>query len=116
MDTFFPEYLNKGSKGPAVTLLQLLLKAGHYNALNIQVDGDYGDETAVGVKRLQEALGFDGKEIDGHFGPATRKRYADGIVKINVNALAADVFEGDTDAVFPEESEGSEETEDADNA
>lgn len=96
MDKFFPEYLNQGSKCPAVALLQCLLKNAGFND-KIVVDGDYGEETAKGVRALQSMLRI---EEDGHFGPATRKAMAER-GGLDVNALPADIFEGENKPVGP---------------
>lgn len=97
---FFPEFLNQGSSGPAVRLLQLLLIMGGYNSVAIIPDGDYGEETAKGVRLFQDAVGFNGADVDGNFGPATRKVFLEWH-RINVNAIPADAFEGETMAVIP---------------
>ncbi len=67
-EKFYPEFLDVGSKGPAVAHLQSALLQAGYNPA-IEVDGDYGGQTTLGVRELQEELGV---EVDGHFGPATR--------------------------------------------
>lgn len=100
---FFPPYLNKGSKGPPVALLQCLLKDRGCNSDNIVVDGDYSEETAKGVKELQKTLGI---EADGNFGPKTRaalanERFVFGI-GFDVNAILASAFSGPTEAVGPD--------------
>ncbi|MES2088252.1 MAG: peptidoglycan-binding protein [Patescibacteria group bacterium] len=89
---FFPQYLNKGSKGPVGTirLLQLLLLAGGHNA-GIVPDGDYGEQTALGVRNLQVEMGFTGDDVDGNFGPKTRAAYKL-ITGIDINAIPEDFF------------------------
>lgn len=100
-DRLFPEYLNAGSRGPAVVALQLFLLGG-YNAA-ITPSGDYDEHTVTGVKALQSELGLDGvgDGVDGHFGPGTRaelkRQYG-----FDIDALPADIFVGETVAVFPE--------------
>ena len=86
----FPEYLNKGSKGGAVALLQVGLLMGGFSS-RIVVDGDYGEETAIGVKVLQAHIGFAGNDVDGNFGPATRQRLLEKR-GININALQLAMF------------------------
>jgi len=96
MGKFFPEYLNKGSKGPAVAFLQALLLDRSLNP-NIIIDGDYGEETAKGVSELQKELGV---EEDGNFGPMTRSAlYAQG--GIDVDAIEAASFQGEIAYVGP---------------
>jgi len=93
---FFPKYLNKGSKGPAVALLQIILLVRGHNRY-IVTDGDYGDETAKGVRQLQKILRV---EQDGHFGPQTRQAlFAE--TELNVGAIPADIFGGENQAVAP---------------
>jgi peptidoglycan hydrolase-like protein with peptidoglycan-binding domain len=86
---FFPEYLNKGSKGPAVALLQVLLKDYGYNEGAISVNGEYDEETAEGVRQLQKELEI---EDDGHFGPATREAWVDKMDGPDVNAIPKSAF------------------------
>ena len=92
----FPEFLNYGSQGPAVALLQCLLKDRELND-KIIVDGDYGPETARGVRELQTQLGV---EQDGHFGPETRRVFVEG-GGLDANSLEADLFVGETKEVKP---------------
>ena len=102
-DRLFPEYLNKGSKGPAVALLQTLLLSQDFNR-NIVVDGDYGGETARGVEELQQFLnGVANREVlevDGNFGSETRKAYAK-YFHLDVDTLPASIFAGETVGVGP---------------
>jgi len=99
-EKLFPEYLNAGSKGPAVVALQLLLLGGGNN-LAIIPDGIYGEETVIGVKNLQEKdLGMQSDDVDGNFGPKTRAELKR-LWNIDVNALPADIFVGETEAVEP---------------
>ncbi|MFH1236215.1 MAG: peptidoglycan-binding domain-containing protein [Parcubacteria group bacterium] len=73
MYKLFPEYLNAGSSGPAVVLLQQLLLAMNYGFANeLITDGVYGDQTMEAVKRLQIEIGV---VTDGNFGPATREAF-----------------------------------------
>lgn len=97
MDRFFPEYLNQGSSGRAVVLLQLMLLFAGYNR-NIMADGQYGNETAQGVKNLQMTLGFTGEDVDGHFGPRTRIALCTQ-QGIDIDAIPADAFSQETHAV-----------------
>ena len=80
-----------GSKGPAVVMLQLLLLAMEYNQ-NIVPDGNYGEQTEIGVTQLQAVLGVD---QDGQFGPETRKALLR-IQGIDVNSLKSESFQGET--------------------
>jgi peptidoglycan hydrolase-like protein with peptidoglycan-binding domain len=96
---FFPgDYLNQGSRGPAVTLLQIILRvAGFDPRANIQFDGEYGPVTADAVRRLQDALGV---ETDGNFGPNTRRAFQERY-NLNVNELPVILFLGKTEAAVP---------------
>ena len=95
---FFPEYLDKGSVGPAVALLQTLLVVLGFNGENIVIDGDYGGETVIGVTMLQRDL--PGVEPDGNFGPATRVAFM-AQYRLDVDTLPAGIFTGVTEAVGP---------------
>ena len=86
-DKLFPKYLDKGSGGPAVALLQCLLIDRSCNSENIIVDGEYGEQTAEGVRQLQQNLGVD---QDGNFGPATREALK--LEGLDVNEIPAHVF------------------------
>ena len=97
----FPSHLNRGSKGPAVMFLQVLLIVQNFNR-DIVPDGDYGDQTAKGVVELQKFLNDESGtkilELDGNFGQATRaeyKRYFD----LDIDALPASIFAGTTQVV-----------------
>lgn len=96
---FSTPYLNKGSSGGAVRWLQSALKLGGYN-YSIDVDGIYGDQTALGVQTLQRALGFKGGDLDGNFGPQTRQALKDQRM-IDVEALYVDELTEETIAVGP---------------
>ncbi len=85
MSKLFPEYLPPGSKGPAVMFLQLMLQAGGYNSEAIVADGDYGDETAEGVRQFQRQVDLDD---DGAFGPDTRAKWLEK-TGLDVNAIPA---------------------------
>lgn len=98
MDKLFPEYLNQGSKGPAVAFLQALLKAYNYNAENIIIDGDYGPETVKGVMALQDYLDI---EQDGNFGPATRKAWVEQETYLDINSIPRDAFRGEEHYIGP---------------
>lgn len=68
----FPRpYLPPGSKGPAVVVLQLMLKVAGFNSA-IYPDGEFGEQTAFAVRSFQESVGI---EADGCFGPATRAAF-----------------------------------------
>ena len=94
--SFFPPYLNERSQGPAVKLLQMFLLAMEMNHL-IVVDGDYGKETATGVRRLQRKLEVD---ADGNFGPETREAFRKQL-GFDLNKLPVNIFEGENKPVGP---------------
>ncbi len=52
------ESLKFGSEGPAVRFLQVLLKGLECNHQNIIPDGKFGQQTALGVRELQERFGL----------------------------------------------------------
>jgi hypothetical protein len=73
-----PQYMEKGSHGPAVDLvlkyLAFLAKirgVGDQTLPKIEIDGDYGNAGVAHMERLQRDLGL---EPDGGFGPETRDR------------------------------------------
>ena len=67
----FPKYMNQGSNGPHVTLLQAFLIGAGMEGLDVVFDGNYGPVTAAKVTRFQKLHGL---EADGHFGPDTRQK------------------------------------------
>lgn len=64
-----PPFMNKGSRGPHVTVLHILL-FGMGKGEGIVMDGDYGSVTAEKVAKFQQDMGLD---HDGNFGPITRE-------------------------------------------
>lgn len=95
-ELFFPEYLNQGSEGPAVAVLQIMLKTWGLDQDNtLLIDGVYGERTAKAVADLQAEQGVD---ADGNFGPQTRKAFAKAS-GIDVNTIPANAFSGQTKAV-----------------
>ena len=98
MNSLFPQpYLNIGSRGPAVVVLQLMLLALRYNP-KIVPDGDYGEETAQAVRELQADFEL---EQDGNFGPNTRAAFRLATL-VDVNLLEASLFVGDPVAPLPQ--------------
>lgn len=85
MNKLFPEYLPPGSKGPAVVFLQMMLQAGGFNKEAIIADGDYGEETAKGVRQFQTEVGIDD---DGAFGPETRRHWLE-MTSLDVDEIPA---------------------------
>ena len=71
MKTLFSPYLDVGSNGTAVDVLQAILCGLGYGE-DIVRDGDYGEITKQAMMALQRDLGFTGEDVDGNFGPATR--------------------------------------------
>lgn len=77
--SLFPPMMNQGSSGTAVAVLQILLlglavKSDEIEVGGLVADGEYGSQTAKAVMTLQTFLGFAGEDVDGNFGPKTRKR------------------------------------------
>ena len=100
----FPQYLDQGSKGGAVNMLGLLMKAtGHeVRSREIEFDGDYtpGGAIAAAVMEFQAMSGFKGADIDGNFGPATRAKFKERC-GIDVDTLTLELFTRPTKAVGP---------------
>ncbi len=71
-----PKYMQRGSRGPHVTILQVFLVAKGVGE-GILFDLDYGNKTAAAVVAYQKSMGID---ADGNCGPQTRAtmREADG--------------------------------------
>lgn len=106
---FFPKFLDKGSQGPPVLVLQLLLLASEKAPEGLVPDSVYGAMTAKGVENLQEELRMLGNtevEIDGNFGPTTRAAYFKES-GIDVNAFTKAMFTEETKAVQPKEAAAS---------
>lgn len=68
-----PKYMQRGSKGPHVSLLHAFL-CGFGRGGKIIFDQEYGDMTERGVAGFQFEHGL---ENNGHFDPATRARAKD---------------------------------------
>ena len=103
----FPEYLNKGSHGQAVAVLQLLLVT-HRLVDDLLIDGEYGPLTAEAVRRIQEKYGL---EQDGHFGPDTRSAFTKEI-GFHVNSIPKTPFDRQTYAVLPDKTRSDSATTD----
>ena len=76
----FPPYLNKGSRdvgnaGPVRFLQRYFIACGE-GGNGLVADGDYGEKTAEVVKDLQRLINCEEEEVDGNFGPLTRKLLA----------------------------------------
>ncbi len=80
----YPKYL-AGGHGPAQWGLQMFLLGAGFNKpysqdgvhqieRYLKADGDYGQTTCAAVRWLQRQLGFKGRDVDGKFGPGTRRR------------------------------------------
>jgi hypothetical protein len=74
MTYLFPEFLNEGSHGPAVLVLQLMIIAKEGPNCPVLADGDYtiGGKTGDWVAALQ---GRHGLTQNRHFGPKTQKAF-----------------------------------------
>lgn len=85
MKKLFPKpYLQSGSFGPAVVMLQVMLICLGYNSKKIIADGDYGEETKTGVMAFQKVVKL---EEDGNFGPNTRAAFLEK-TGIDVNKIS----------------------------
>lgn len=95
----FPPYLDQGSTGPAVTALQLIL-VGMFPEQQF-ITGEYDEQTTVNVTVLQIRLGFEGADIDGNFGPGTRRRLKEQM-GIDVDEIDVTLFAGATNYKSPD--------------
>lgn len=98
IEQLFPQYLNRGSHGQAVAVLQLLLVINGFAAPGLAIDGEYGDVTAESVRLIQKRHGL---ELDGNFGPDTRAALAKELGGFNVNSIPKGPFDRQTYAVSP---------------
>lgn len=98
--TLFPKYLNQGSKGRAVMVLQIILTVLGFGDENLECTGIYDVNTANAVRRLQVHCGFTGENVDGNFGPDTRLAFL-ARYKININLLPIAPFLRKTEVVEP---------------
>ncbi|MFA6184183.1 MAG: peptidoglycan-binding protein [Parcubacteria group bacterium] len=83
----FSTWLNAGSMGWEVVVLQILLRLKLLST-SVSISGYYGNKTVDGVCKWQRMLGV---EVDGNFGQDTRKK----IIKrggLDFNTLLAAVF------------------------
>jgi peptidoglycan hydrolase-like protein with peptidoglycan-binding domain len=70
----FPEYLDANDThfGSAVALLQIILVILDFNTKAIEVDGEYGEQTKLGVEALQKDLKVG---VNGNFDPPTQAAF-----------------------------------------
>src|SRR3990167_6287885 len=98
----FPTWLNQGSQGRAVTILQVFLAGAGFGS-GMVFNGVYDSLTAAHVRNLQAFLGKE--DVDGHFGPKTREfvlnRYG-----IDFNTLPLRPFRASTQW-YPSTTDGS---------
>ena len=90
-ESLFPEYLDSKTEnaGGATTALQLILMTAGYNDGGLLLpDGIYGDSTRKAVASLQSDLGID---VDGKFGPNTRRVFCEEF-KVDINKILANPF------------------------
>ncbi len=100
----FPPYLDRGSHGAAVVVLQLILLSISVKnrPLSRRVTlGEYDVDTADDVRVLQAQLGFRGSDVDGNFGPGTRAALK-AQMGIDVDAMTTELFVGATYYRSPE--------------
>jgi peptidoglycan hydrolase-like protein with peptidoglycan-binding domain len=91
-------YMEKGSKGPAVAVLQIILiTSGWGFDYGVVIDGDFGERTEQALMGFQRSTGL---EADGKCGPMTRAKLSE-ITGVDINALSAAVFTGKTVLVPP---------------
>ena len=82
-----PPYLDPGSRGSGVLFMQCLLNTLGYET---PVHGLHDGRSVEAVKELQGDLGFEGDDVDGGFGPATRTQLAERF-SISVDLVPAHV-------------------------
>lgn len=70
--------LRMGAEGSQVRELQVLLNraASKYGFSPVEVDGDFGPTTKRAVEAFQRKVGFTGTDVDGIAGPQTMKKLA----------------------------------------
>jgi len=86
---FFPSTLKKGSRGPAVALLQCLLLVAGYNKLKLLVDGGYETETVAAIREFQTEVDV---EENGEFDQLTAEAFHK-YFNLNVAELTANLFQ-----------------------
>lgn len=100
-----PIYMEKGSSGPFVNAVLLVLKLrsqfflGSTPKEEIQLDGEYGPVGIAHMKAFQRTYGL---QADGGFGPETRKAFQQ-FLNIHMSDLIALAGEGPTIFVQPED-------------
>jgi peptidoglycan hydrolase-like protein with peptidoglycan-binding domain len=92
--------------GPAVAKLQQVMTTlGYYSG---PIDGVYGEETAEGVKTMQEDLGV---PVDGIYGPETHTALGDKAESIvtQVQTVLAEYgyYDGEIDGSYGEETQAA---------
>ncbi|MDO8601862.1 MAG: hypothetical protein Q7R62_01885 [bacterium] len=96
--TFFPPVLERGARGPAVVVLQMILTPvmvlTAYDDVKIEVNGLYDEATERAVKVLQEILGVEGKAAAGKFDSLTQSELVE-MCRIRID-IPASQFEGPT--------------------
>jgi peptidoglycan hydrolase-like protein with peptidoglycan-binding domain len=95
-------YMERGSKGPAVAVLQAILMAIcpctlRVSEINVEITGVFDEETEKAVRYYQQKRGL---EVDGKCGPQTRREIFEQ-TGIHLNELPADIFVGKTVTVPP---------------
>ena len=73
MQKLFPPFLNEGSFGDAVLVLQMLLNMLDPE-FSVELNGTHSGRSVEAVKRLQQnRLDLEGEDVDGNLGPGTRQ-------------------------------------------
>lgn len=104
----------RGSQGLPVAILQTIILTMQLclkEEINptgkpITISGYYDEKTKRAVKKLQTILGLSGKDVDGHFGPITRKallEWSNG--RLDVKKIPRSAFEIVTFEIQPGKNE-----------
>ncbi len=97
--TLFPPVLERGTHGPAVVILQMILAPvmvlTGYDDARVEVSGVYDEKTERAVKLLQEILGVEDKAAAGKFDSLTQSELVE-MCGVRINNIPASQLEGPT--------------------